>query len=101
MRQYCVNAPILYECTYTVWMRLYCVNAPSQKRAILSDVEFALGGCSSNYSTFYDHSPTHLRPCALQAANNVKLIAIGMEETLDDFVEGHFFKGDLFVDHGR
>jgi len=30
--------------------------------------------------------------------HNVKLIAIGMEESLDDFVEGHFFQGDLYID---
>jgi len=31
-------------------------------------------------------------------AHNVKLIAIGMEESLEDFIEGHFFSGDIFID---
>jgi len=31
----------------------------------------------------------------------VRLVAVGMEETLGDFVEGHFFAGDLFVDEGH
>eukprot|EP00040_Diaphanoeca_grandis_P004859 m.30391 g.30391 ORF g.30391 m.30391 type:complete len:149 (+) comp16276_c0_seq1:569-1015(+) len=30
--------------------------------------------------------------------HGVKLVAIGMEESLDDFVEGHFFEGDLYFD---
>lgn len=33
-------------------------------------------------------------------AQNIKLIAIGMEESLDDFVEGLFFSGDIYIDKG-
>jgi len=30
--------------------------------------------------------------------NGVRLVAIGMEDGLEDFVSSHFFKSDLFVD---
>jgi prostamide/prostaglandin F2alpha synthase len=33
-------------------------------------------------------------------AQNIKLVAIGMEESLDDFVEGLFFSGDIYIDKG-
>lgn len=31
-------------------------------------------------------------------AQNIKLVAIGMDESLDDFIEGHFFSGDVYID---
>jgi len=30
--------------------------------------------------------------------HSVRLVAVGIEKTLGDFVDGHFFTGDLFVD---
>jgi len=31
-------------------------------------------------------------------AHGIRLVAIGMEEELTSFTEGHFFAGDVFVD---